>query len=750
MTHTLLRRQLRRYAIDPGALAPDCEALLTAVSDAYDASDRDRITLERSLDISSRELFAANGEMRAAGELLRATLDSTADGILAVGSAGEVLHANARFAELWRIPGELLTHGTSALLLQHVLDQLSDPDAFLAKVQELYASAEESFDSIRFKDGRIFERYSRALRDLDGVVGRVWSFRDITESQRASIALHESEKRFRSLVQNSSDMILIIDANAVPFYASPSVERIMGYSVEFLISAGILSLVHPDDLPRGAQSLAAVIEQPGVHPTAELRFRHADGSWRYIEMVAANLLDDPAVHGIVYNVRDITERRALEEQMRHQAFHDPLTGLANRVLFVDRLAHALERTRRTRGSVAVLFVDVDNFKAINDAFGHGVGDELLSGIARRIGDVLCPGDTAARFGGDEFTLLLEDVTPSEAVAVGERIVTALRLPFELVGRDVFVEVSVGVAVSVTDEETVDGLLRDADAAMYVAKSRGKARVELYDRSMYVSMHDRVELLADMQRAIELEQFIVQYQPTFELRRGQLVGAEALVRWNHPTRGMIPPLEFIPLAEEGGVIHALGAWVLREACAQLRCWQEKYPQDPPLHMAVNVSGHQLQPGFVAEVKNVLAGSNIDPSTLILEVTESVMMRDIPSTVALLEQLKAIGVRLAIDDFGTGYSSLTYLRQFPFDILKIDKSFVDDVGTGSEHELTAAIIEIGRTLDLELVAEGIETADQLQHLLSLECDIGQGYYFAKPLFPEDFEALLSQKRGEGLAA
>lgn len=572
--HTLLRRQLRRYSIDSDALAPGCQEFLAAVAEAYDASDSDRTMLERSLELSSHELFAANAEMRAAGELLRATLNSTADGILAVASDGRVIHANARFAELWHIPAELLDAGDDAALLAHVLDQLSDADAFLAKVEQLYSSAEESLDSVTFKDGRIFERYSRALRDLDGIVGRVWSFRDVTESQRASTALRASEERFRSLVQNSSDMIMIIDADAVPIYTSPSVERIMGYTIEALTSAGILSLVHPDDLARAAQSLAGVVEEKGVHPAAEVRLRRADGIWRHIEMVAANMLDDPAVGGIVYNARDITERVKLEQQLLHQALHDPLTGLANRVLFADRLAHALERTQRTQTPVAVMYVDVDNFKSVNDAWGHGAGDELLVGIAGRIKEVLRPGDTAARFGGDEFTLLLEDVTPRDATATGERIIAALRKPFEVEGRDTFVEVSVGVAVGVSDHETVDGLLRDADAAMYVAKSRGKARVEMYDKSMDVPTHDRQQLLADMQGAIELEQFVVQYQPTFELARGHLVGAEALVRWNHPERGMVPPLEFIPLAEEAGVIQALGgvdyATPLRLECQSRRC------------------------------------------------------------------------------------------------------------------------------------------------------------------------------------
>jgi diguanylate cyclase (GGDEF)-like protein len=453
----------------------------------------------------------------------------------------------------------------------------------------------------------------------------------------------------------------------------------------------------------------------------------------------------------------------LRDELTYQAFHDSLTGLANRVRLKERLEHALQRRRRTAEralvrrrrtdlEVAVLFVDLDDFKSVNDAFGHSVGDALLVALARRLEGCVRPGDTLARFGGDEFSVLVEDCpTNREAVAVAARVLECLAAPFDLDGREVRARASIGIAWSGNhDEVSIEGLLRDADTAMYAAKARGKHRAELYDANLHAAVQQRLQLLSELQGALHRDEFVLQYQPVVELATGRIVGVEALVRWRHPARGLVPPAEFIGLAEECGSIRPLGEWVLRTACHQMRDWQRQFPQDRPLHVGVNVSAHQMTPRFVEEVAAILTESDLPPRSLILEVTESVMMTDAASALALLAGLKSLGVRLAIDDFGTGYSSLSYLHRFPFDILKIDKSFLDD-GEEGGAELTGVIAEIGKIMQLDVVAEGIERPDQLARLQALHCDFGQGFHFSRPLFAPDLARMLSnQTDGEVAAA
>jgi diguanylate cyclase (GGDEF)-like protein/PAS domain S-box-containing protein len=444
--------------------------------------------------------------------------------------------------------------------------------------------------------------------------------------------------------------------------------------------------------------------------------------------------------------RDISQRKELEDQLRHQAFHDSLTGLANRSRFMDRLEHALQREERGTGIVAVLFIDVDRFKSINDSFGHSAGDRVLTAVAERISSCLRRADTAARFGGDEFVVLLESpLEVGEAESVALRIIETLRPPFDIDGHEVSARVSIGVNVCTT-ARSADDALREADVAMYVAKTNGRNRVEIYDGSMHVSVAERLALLADLQLAVERSEFIVQYQPTIELKSGRVSGFEALVRWEHPKRGIIAPLQFIPLAEESGMIIPVGRFVLREACAQTVRWNRQRAGGQPLIIAVNVSGRQLQqPGFVQDVASVLSETGLDPAWLVLEVTESVMMTDVDNMIAVLNGLKALGLRIAIDDFGTGYSSLSYLERFPFDILKIDKSFVDALDDPErEKDLTSAIVRIAKMLGLEIVAEGVERREQLDRLLTLECDLGQGYLFDRPLSVEQVNDLLAHPR------
>jgi diguanylate cyclase (GGDEF)-like protein/PAS domain S-box-containing protein len=555
--------------------------------------------------------------------------------------------------------------------------------------------------------------------------------------------LRQSRERFQSLVQNSADVNMILGAGGEVEYESPAVERVLGFRSEDRVGHSAFEFIHPDDLARGAELLTEVVRSPGGMATGEFRVKHADGSWRWLEAVGRNLFHDPAVGGLVVNYRDITSRKTLENELRHQAFHDSLTGLANRALFIDRLDHALSLTRRSPRPLAVLFIDLDDFKTINDSLGHGEGDAILKSVAERLRSALRTGDTIARMGGDEFAVLVEDPPAATAPTdVADRLLEVLQAPFTQGGKELFVHASVGVAVLTSRTQTADELLRNADVSMYMAKSKGKNRIEVFESSMHAAALARLALKGDLERAIERDEFYVLYQPIMNLSTLEVIGVEALVRWRHPERGVVGPMDFIPVAEETGVIIELGRWVLGQACQQARAWDLVAP-GRRLTMNVNVSGRQVtEPGFVADVARVIAESGFDPARLVLEFTEGVLMRDTDATMATMRALKDLGVRLAIDDFGTGYSSLSYVRQFPIDVLKIDRSFVASMGDGpDETALMHSILKLSETLHLETVAEGIEDAGQLAELQTLGADLGQGFLFAKPLAASEVEALLA---------
>ncbi|MEW6059060.1 MAG: EAL domain-containing protein [Actinomycetota bacterium] len=559
----------------------------------------------------------------------------------------------------------------------------------------------------------------------------------------------QSEDRFSSLVQHSSDVVIVVDADSSVRYVSPSVARMLGYDSDELEGTKLTALIHPEDKPRVLQCLMTA-DRAGDegHPEMiEFRLHHQDDFWLDVETHCTNLLHDPNVQGIVLNTRDIGERKAFEEQLQHQSLHDSITNLANRALFKDRVEHALERQARDDKPVTVLFMDLDDFKTVNDSLGHAAGDRMLAQVGERLKNCLRAADTAARLGGDEFAILLENVGQGvEPGDVAARILASLEGPFHLEGKEVFIRASIGIATAPFGAENrpkdAEELLRNADVAMYMAKEAGKGRYQAFEPAMHDTALRRLELKADLQRATDHNEFILHYQPVIELETGGICGLEALLRWNHPQRGLIPPLEFIPLAEETGLINPIGNWVLREACRQAVLLHERFGSDPPLYMAVNLSARQLQrPEIVAEIAEVLMDTGLDPCSLILEITESVMMRDVDLSIQRLTELKELGVKLAVDDFGTGYSSLNYIRRFPVDILKVDKSFVDGVNRGGEESaLTAAIIELAGILKLRPVAEGIERADQLEMLLDLHCDLGQGYYFARPLPMDGIDELL----------
>jgi diguanylate cyclase (GGDEF)-like protein/PAS domain S-box-containing protein len=552
-------------------------------------------------------------ELEATLSLLTATLESTADGILVVDPEGNISSFNTQFAEMWRLPLELLESRNDNAALSFVLQQVADPEGFVAKVRELYAQPNaESHDSIEFRDGRVFERYSKPQFVGGAVVGRVWSF------------------------------------------------------------------------------------------------------------------------------RDVTERRRLEEELAHQAFHDSLTNLANQALFRDRVEHALARAARAPAPVAVLFIDLDHFKTVNDSLGHTIGDELLTAVADRIRTSVRTSDTAARLGGDEFAVLVEDSDAADVVEIADRILDTVQRPVTAGGREVVVTASVGIAFS-QPGGSVDQLLRNADLAMYTAKAHGRNRHDTYESGMHAAAVEKLELAGDLRRALERGEIVVHYQPIVALPTEQILGVEALVRWEHPTRGLLAPAAFIPLAEETGLIQPLGRLVLRETCAQLRRWTR---DGVALTASVNVSARQLaDDSFVADVAAALRDHDVPPTSLVLELTESALMEDTDRAVAVLHGLKGLGVRLAVDDFGTGYSSLSYLHRFPIDILKIDRSFVADISSDSvERSLAQAIVSLAASLELVAIAEGVETEAQSVLLGELGCAQAQGFHFSRPVPAEDIEDLL----------
>jgi diguanylate cyclase (GGDEF)-like protein/PAS domain S-box-containing protein len=692
------------------------------------------------------------------------------------------------------------------------------------------------------------------------VVGR----RSERTVDQVTALLERNEARFRAMVRDSNDIMAIVDPEGRLVYASPVTERILGFEVDSLIGTDVFDLIHPDDRALAREGFQST-RGGGDADRVEVRVRRADGDWRVVEAVATNLLDDPAVQGLVISARDLTDRRQAEVELReaqerfrsafehapigmalmsiegrlfrvnralvqilgrgesellatsmldlcfrddrdqfrhaisrlfagatqsaqldqrfvhhdghpvwvsvsaslvrdvheqpmylvcqvedigerrasgqalaHQAAHDPLTGLPNRLHFVERLGRELATTER-HGRLAVLFLDLDRFKVVNDSLGHSAGDRLLVAVADRLSATMTPTDVVARFGGDEFTILCHDVSSEETVElIAERIAEAIARPVALIEGEVFVTASIGIALSGGEHDTPETLLRNADAAMYRAKELGRDRAELFDAREHHRVVDDLRTGNELHRAIERGELRLHYQPLIALEQGSVVGFEALIRWEHPERGLVPPMEFVPLAEETGLIVPLGVWALEEACRQAVRWHDAAPAGPPLFMSVNLSPRQLaEPALPNEVARVLHDTGIQPSTLWLEITESTLMRDAESALSALGALRALGLHLAVDDFGTGYSSLAYLERLPVEALKIDRSFTDGVGTRKDSTaIVRAVVGLARALQLSTVAEGIETRQQFQRLRAMGCEVGQGYLFGPPRPPEAF--------------
>jgi diguanylate cyclase (GGDEF)-like protein/PAS domain S-box-containing protein len=583
--------------------------------------------------------------------------------------------------------------------------------------------------------------------------------RNLTRNLEARVAdrtaeLFASEQRFHALVQHSSDVVTVVSTEAEVLYQSESVQRVFGYPAQVLTGRRLTNLIDPESAARLAQALRSVAGRPYATTVLELTVRHRDRRRRQAEMTITNLLGDPSVGGLVLNTRDISERKELQDQLVHEAYHDALTQLANRALFRERVSEALEH-RADTDDVAVLFLDLDGFKEVNDSLGHLAGDQLLVQVADRLRDSIRDGDIVARFGGDEFAVLIESPIGSpDAQTVASRIVESLHGPFRIDTRDIHVQASIGLAAAgllAADGGGAEQLMRNADLAMYKAKSAGGSGFASYDPQMLSGLVDRLELEADLRLALERGELALHYQPTIDLSDSRVVGFEALVRWQHPTRGLISPRDFIPIAEGTGLIVPLGRWVIAEACRQAVTWSAG-GADHPIKMAVNVSVRQFDRcDLPAVVGEVLAETGMPSGQLCLEMTESVLMTDTEENLAALVRLKALGVTLAIDDFGTGYSSLAYLRRFPVDTLKIDRTFVERLGEQTDDAALAnTIVQLGQSLGMSTVAEGIEEYGQLAALRDMGCTYAQGYYFSRPVPADEAGRLLLETSSTATAA
>jgi diguanylate cyclase (GGDEF)-like protein/PAS domain S-box-containing protein len=551
----------------------------------------------------------------------------------------------------------------------------------------------------------------------------------LTRERRAARLV---EERYASLIANASDVIMTVAPDGSLMFASPASERTLGLRPDEVAGKNLLGVWAGEDAELLRAFLGEVAASHG-EPVGPVEMRIERGRNRYVlEIVGSNLMNDPAVRGLALNLRDITERKTLEEQLRQLAFHDSLTLLANRSLFRDRLQHSLTLAQRAREQVAVMFVDLDNFKSVNDSLGHDVGDRLLQAVAQRLVKSTRFSDTVARLGGDEFAILLEGVTTNAEIdLLAAALIEELDQPFMLGGTEVRISASIGVAFS-SFETSAETLLGKADVAMYYAKAAGKNRFIAFQPPMQELLQERTRLAADIGRAVADEEFFIEYQPIVDLGTRSLLGVEALVRWRHPELGVLIPERFIQIAEECGQIGKLGRWVLGRACCEMRAWRGSVAGGAGLRLAINMSARHLENGdLVQDVAQVLEESGIEAGNLVIELTESTIMHNTEANLARLLQLKRLGVRIAIDDFGTGYSSLSYLHRFPIDILKIDRSFVGRlVNSSNGPELARAVITLGETLGLDTVAEGIEQEVQAEALLNLGCVAGQGYLFARP--------------------
>ncbi len=672
--------------------------------------------------------------------LFRALIQNSSDIITILSPAGIVLYESPSVEKVTGFTSEELTNRLVFDFI-HPDDIESVSHSFQAVLKESHKRHHSEFRFLtKSGDWCHLEVIGTNLLHDPNVNGIVINSRDITDRKKYEKALEKSEAKFRSLIENSSDIILIISENGHISFKNRSVHEPL-FQEAITLGTQIQSLIHPNDLEQFIEKINEISQGTSSSFVIELRLKNQHKHWNILEMTGINLLGDPSVNGILINARDITQRKRDEEQLYFLAWKDPLTLLFNRAYFSQCLENQFERKKRDSSYYfALIFLDLDRFKFVNDSFGHAAGDQLLQQVSQRLKKCVRPLDIIARFGGDEFSILLSDVAEiSQVMHIAERINKVLRSPFLLDGKEVFSSASMGIAVSSHNSNSPDELLRDADTALYRAKENGGARYEIFDQEMHNRAVNFLRIETDLRKALDSKGLELNYQPIFCIKTKRLVGMEALLRWNHAIYGKIAPSSFIPIAEETGLIEELGSWALQQACTELKAWDQIKERSSDLYVSVNLSTRQFkQPRLVEMIQQTLAERQIDPTRLCLEITESILMDDPESAAELFIKLRNVGTRIFMDDFGTGYSSLSYLQRFPIDTLKIDRSFISSLNqetskspTLENLEITKAITSLAKNLNIKVIAEGIEEAIQVQLLNTMSCDYGQGFWFSKPL-------------------